>query len=192
MLTKSCSYFSSFLRCPIQVIAVDPDAGKNGTVHYFLASQKSFTQAAGDASNNKDALKLVPLTGREGQLFELDRRRGTLSLKHGLSAVDVGQVFHLHIIASDMAASPLQTERVLAVQVDRSEPRGEAASRKWASAGFGAFGKNVSDSMINFFIIIFIVVAAFIISAVLLTAVCIVLRKPRRNANNPNIIRKFV
>ncbi|VDL88539.1 unnamed protein product [Schistocephalus solidus] len=171
-----------------QVIVVDPDAGINGSVQYFLASQKSFTQ---EASADEDALKLATPTNRESQLFELDRRRGTLSLKHELSEADVGQVFRLHIIASDMAASPLQSDSILMVQVDRSEPRGEVASRKWASAGFGAFGKNISDSMINFFIIIFIVVAAFIISAVLLTAVCLVLRKPRRNINNPHISRTY-
>ncbi|KAL7065039.1 hypothetical protein AAHC03_05239 [Spirometra sp. Aus1] len=173
-----------------RVVAVDPDAGNNGSVQYFLVSQKSFRQTPGETNRNSDTLKLIPSTNRQNQPFELDRRRGTLSLKHPLSEADVGQIFRLHIIASDMAASPLRTDSVLVVQVDRSEPRGEFAARTWANAGFGVFGKSISDSMINFFIIIFIVVAAFIISAVLLTAVCLVLRKPRRNITNTQIIPK--
>lgn len=86
-----------------------------------------------------------------------------------------------------MSTRPLQSEAMLTIWVDGTSAKGANGVRSWGAQGFG---KNISDSMINFFIIIFIVAAAFIISAVLLTAVCIVLRKSRRNATNSRIIRE--
>lgn len=111
------------------------------------------------------------LSGNENGYFAVDSRLGSLQLAIDLPRSAIGQ-YALMVQARDLGRPSLSAHKMVPVTIINSTP----VNLKRLQGG--------RTAIMNLYIIVAIVVGSAIISVVLLTAICIVIRRSRREARD--------
>ncbi|VDN09657.1 unnamed protein product, partial [Dibothriocephalus latus] len=138
------------------VSAYDTDAEENGTVRFRIRAGDPF------------------------DLFQINSETGELLVAKPYTSGFLGN-YLLFIEASDCGSPSLTTEAKLRIIVDDSPPLGQV-ERDIFGFPLSLFSSDAAASRsMNLYIIIAIIVASFVISTVLLVAICLVVKRARRD-----------
>ncbi|VDL96097.1 unnamed protein product [Schistocephalus solidus] len=138
------------------VSAYDTDAEENGTVNFRIRAGDPF------------------------DLFQINSETGDLFVAKTYTSGFLGN-YLLFIEASDRGSPSLTSEAKLLIIVDDSPPLGQV-ERDIFGFPLSLFSSDAAGSRsMNLYIIIAIIVASFVISTVLLVAICLVVKRARRD-----------
>ncbi|KAL7062262.1 hypothetical protein AAHC03_0646 [Spirometra sp. Aus1] len=139
-----------------KVSAYDTDAEENGTVRFRIRAGDPF------------------------DLFQMNSDTGELFVAKPYTSGFLGN-YLLFIEATDRGSPSLTSETKLRIIVDDSPPLGQV-ERDIFGFPLSLFSSDAAASRsMNLYIIIAIIVASFVISTVLLLAICLVIRRARRD-----------
>ncbi|KAK4470878.1 hypothetical protein MN116_006391 [Schistosoma mekongi] len=147
-----------------QVLAIDVDAGENGTILYFIHS------------------------GNEQNYFKLNQNNGILSVNKKIPYSAIGE-YILRIEARDCGQPYRFTLIEMIIEIDQSPSKAYLTTNIYEfqnSGGIMNFGP--SGNTLNLYIIIAIIAAACVISTILLFLVFIFLQRSKRNRNSRTIM----
>ncbi|CAH8582750.1 unnamed protein product [Schistosoma bovis] len=155
-----------------QVLAIDIDAGENGTILYFIHS------------------------GNDNNYFQLDSYNGILSIHKQIPYNAIGE-YILKLEARDCGKPYRFTITELIIEIDQSPSKAYLTTNIYQlhnSDRIMQYG--ASDNTLNLYIIIAIIAAACVISTILLFLVFIFLQRTKRNRHDrtdfsENSIRKY-
>ncbi|VDP50626.1 unnamed protein product [Schistosoma curassoni] len=155
-----------------KVLAIDIDAGENGTILYFIHS------------------------GNDNNYFQLDSYNGILSIHKQIPYNAIGE-YILKLEARDCGKPYRFTITELIIEIDQSPSKAYLTTNIYQlhnSDRIMQYG--ASDNTLNLYIIIAIIAAACVISTILLFLVFIFLQRTKRNRHDrtdfsENSIRKY-